>query len=285
MKTRYQKAGPPDRSALGHIVPLYAYPANLPCRQGRDEWEAYLGARTGTAGYVIANVADGVADPRALWSTVASPGPGAWAVAEVTTAPRPMAEFVDPVYRDVIAGMALSGAQVLGYVDFGYGRTPLGTPESADPATVLGQALLWFELYPGICGIFLDQVPTEETPASRRSIRAVADRVPGAVVVNAGNLPASPWFLESGASLVVYENYLSDFLTLRLPSWTAAIPPSSLGVILHDAGTPADVAQACSVARAKGFGFVYVTDGRQDSGNPYDGLPSPPIWSALLDWV
>ena len=46
--------------------------------------------------------------------------------------------------------------------------------------------------------------------------------------------------------------------------------------------SPAEVADTCAEARAKGFGYVYVTDGRQDSGNPYDGLPSPPIWEALL---
>jgi hypothetical protein len=274
---------PVGRPPLGHLLPLYVYPANLPGRQGRDEWDVCLRSRFDAPTYVIANVADGVADPRAPWSGVDSPGPGAWAVMEATTTPRPTSELADPVYRDVIAQLACRGVDVLGYVDTGYGHTPLGTPGSADPATVLGQARLWFELYPGICGVFLDQVPTSGSPAERRTIRAVTDRVPGIVVANSGQLPGSEWLFAAGADLVVYENYLSEFLTLELPAWTASVAPATLGAILHDAESPAEVQQACSIARAIGVGLLYVTDGRQESGNPYDGLPSPAFWSARLD--
>ena len=172
---------------------------------------------------------------------------------------------------------------MLGYVDTGYGRTATGATDSTDPDTLLGQVNLWSTLYPGIAGVFLDQVPTCGSPAERRAVRAVADRAPGTLVVNSGQLPDSDWLLEAGADLVVYEHDVCEFLELEMPAWTSAVDPTALGAILHDARSPADVRAACTVARARGFGFLYVTDGRQDSGNPYDGLPSPAIWSAFLE--
>ena len=267
---------------LGRIIPLYVYPANLPGRQGRDEWESCSGTECGGPTFVIANVANGVADPRAPWTNVPSPGPGAWSVQEATTATLAVLPQVDPAYEDAITSLVHRGVQVLGYVDTGYGCIPLGTPDSADPSTVLGQARLWFDLYPGVCGVFLDQVPTAGTVAERHGIRMISDLVPGIVAANSGQLPGSDWLVAAGADLVVYENYLADFLTLEPPPWTAAVGPGSLGAILHGAGGPADVARAIATAEANGFGHLYVTDGCQGSGNPYDGLPSPAIWNALL---
>ena len=202
---------------LGRIIPLYVYPANLPGRQGRDEWESCSGTECGGPTFVIANVANGVADPRAPWTNVPSPGPGAWSVQEATTATLAVLPQVDPAYEDAITSLVHRGVQVLGYVDTGYGCIPLGTPDSADPSTVLGQARLWFDLYPGVCGVFLDQVPTAGTVAERHGIRMISDLVPGIVAANSGQLPGSDWLVAAGADLVVYENYLADFLTGAAP--------------------------------------------------------------------
>ena len=136
--------------------------------------------------------------------------------------------------------------------------------------------------HPGIQGVFLDQVATAGTLADRRYLQTIARHVPGTVVSNAGQLPDSDWLLDSGSDMVVYENYVADFHTLSLPPWTSRYPAYRLGAILHDVRSPVEVAVAYAEARAMGFGYVYVTDGRQDSGNPYDGLPSPAIWAAGL---
>jgi Spherulation-specific family 4 len=272
------------RPTLGHIIPMYVYPANLPDgSQGEDAWKACPDSRADDAvTYVIANVANGVAEPDTRLAPAVSPGPGAWSVDEASAGPVPSGDLVDPHYRRAIASCSGRGARLLGYVNLEHGTAPLGSPHSTDPATVLGQVRLWFELYPGIQGVFLDQVTTAGTFADRRYHREIARNVPGTIVTNAGQLPSSDWLLESGSEMVVYENYLADFQTLSLPSWASRCGGRRLGAILHDAISPSEVAETCAEARAKGFGFVYVTDGRQDSGNPYDGLPSPPIWEALL---
>jgi hypothetical protein len=269
--------------ALGHIIPMYVYPANLPNgSQGEDLWNACPGSGPdGVVPYVIANVANGVTDPQNLLGSPVSPGPGAWSVDEASAYP-PSGELVDHHYRRAIAGCARRGARLLGYVNIEHGAAPLGSPDSIDPATVLGQIRLWFLLYPGIQGVFLDEATTADTLAGRRYHRTIVRNVPGTVVTNAGQLPSSDWLLDSGSDMVVYENYLADFQMMRMPSWALRGDRRRLGAILHDATSPAEVRQTCAEARAKGFGYVYVTDGRQDSGNPYEGLPSAAIWEALL---
>ncbi|HXW33221.1 MAG TPA: spherulation-specific family 4 protein [Acidimicrobiales bacterium] len=269
--------------ALGQVVPMYAYPANLSNgHRGEDEWRA---CSTGVARhpltFVVANVANGVSDGNRFPKQTHSPGPGALLVEESPTHALGGAELSDPNYRRAIARCSESGAVLLGYINLGWGETELGRPGSTDLATVLGQVRLWFELYPGIKGVFLDQVATTGTRTERRYQRKIAENVPGTVVINSGQLPRTDWLFDSGADLVVYENYVAELECLRLPGWISRYAPWHLGAILHDVGSPAEVIETCSQARAKGFGFVYVTDGRQDSGNPYDGLPSPPIWAAL----
>jgi len=272
------------RPALGHIIPMYVYPANIPNgSQGEDAWKACPGSRPdGVVTYVIVNVASGVADQKTRFASPLSPGPGAWSVDEASTCPVQPSNLVDPNYRRAVASCSRRGARLLGYVNIEHGTAPLGSPHSADPATVLGQVRLWFELYPGIQGVFLDQVTTAGTLADRRYHRTIARNVPGTIITNAGQLPSSDWLLDSGSEMVVYENYLADFQRMSLPSWASRCGQRRLGAILHDAISPSEVAETCAEAKAKGFGYVYVTDGRQDSGNPYDGLPSPPIWEALL---
>ncbi len=272
---------------LGHIIPMYVYPANLPGGpRGEDVWESCpAGGGDGDVTFVIANVANGVADPGGQPTLAVSPGPGAWSVEDASAAAGQRSHLVDPNYRRAIAGCRRRGVRPLGYVNIEHGTAPLGSPQSTDPATVLGQVRLWFELYPGIQGVFLDQVATAGTLAERRYHRTIARNVPGTVVANAGQLPSSDWLLDSGSDMVVYENYVADFHRMSLPSWTSRCPARRLGAILHDARSPMEVTETCAEARARGFGFVYITDGRQESGNPYDGLPSPPIWEALLQSI
>jgi hypothetical protein len=260
---------------------MYVYPANLAGGpQGEDEWRACPGAGSGTT-YVIANVADGVAVPQPELASIGSPGPGAWSVDEASVHSGPATISPDPNYQRAIADCARRGARILGYVNTQHGTAPLKSARSADPATVFGQVRLWFEWYPGIQGVFLDQVSTAGTHAERQYYQTIARHVPGTVVANAGQLPSTDWLLDSGADVIVYENDVDSFRRASFPSWTARYPRCHLAAILHDAGSTDEVVDTCAEARAKGFGLVYITDGRQDSGNPYDGLPSRRLWAAL----
>jgi hypothetical protein len=90
-----------DVSALGHIIPMYVYPANLPNgSRGADIWETCPPCRPeGVVTDLIANVANGVADPTALHTSAVSPGPGAWSIHEASASTGTPVDLVDPNYR------------------------------------------------------------------------------------------------------------------------------------------------------------------------------------------
>jgi hypothetical protein len=247
---------------------MYVYPANIPGgARGTDEWETCTGTQCDErVTYVIANVANGVAGPL-----------------KESGQPIESIDRTDPNYRRAIEDCAARGARPLGYVNTQHGTAVLGSAHSTDPGTVLGQVHLWFELYPGIEGVFFDQVSTEGTRAERHYYESIIGQAPGTVIANSGQLASSDWLLQSGADLVVYENDVAGFASFRPPPWMAGYPPGRFAAILHDVDSPAEVSEVCLEVRRKGFGFVYVTDGRQSTGNPYSGLPSEPIWTALQD--
>jgi len=263
---------------LGHLIPMYVYPADLEGGpDGARAWAACSAAcRGGTPVSVVANVADGVLDPAApLGHGVDGP----WSPRQAARLALPPP---DPFYAAAVAGCVRDGATVLGYVNTQHGTVPVGLPDVPNPSTVLGQAALWRALYPEVGGFLVDQVPTSGTPAERRYYTAVAQGVEGAVVVNSGAVPLSDWLLaDVGADVVVYENDVAAFEAFEPPPWMGAHPPEAFAAVLHDARATAEVVEVCDHARRAGFGSVYVTDGRQASGNPYDGLPSPAIWRAL----
>jgi Spherulation-specific family 4 len=267
----------------GYLIPMYVYPANIPDgARGADEWEACTGSQPDErVTYVIANVANGVADPASRRAPGGGAGPGDCSASEEPGWCLESADRTDPNYRRAISECAARGARLLGYVNTQHGTAPLGSAHSTDPGTVLGQVHLWFELYPGIEGVFFDQVSTAGNRSDRLYYESISGRVPGTVIANPGQLPSSDWLLQTGADLVVYENDVAGFASFRPPTWMADYPPGRFAAILHDVGSPEEVSEVCLEARRRGFGFVYVTDGRQSTGNPYDGLPSEPIWTAL----
>jgi hypothetical protein len=105
------------------------------------------------------------------------------------------------------------------------------------------------------------------------------------VVANVGAAPSTDWLLAGGAAdvLIMYEGDAVRFPSFVMPEWTSGFAPDNFAVIVHNAGSVDQVHEVCSRSRDQHIGSLYVTDGRIDSGNPYAGLPSAPIWAALLE--
>jgi hypothetical protein len=273
------------------IIPMYVYPADIPGHaDGEAAWsQACANAPAGDTGasYLVANVYDGVVNPRAI-----APTPGDPATADGFADPHiptyriagssHTALTVDPNYAKAIANCAGS-VRVLGYVSTRYGATPLGRAGSFDPATVLGQVDLWHRLYPEIAGIFLDEVSSDPGSGHAAYYAAIGHGITGAVVANVGAAPSTSWLLDGGADvLVMYEGDAARFSSFVMPTWTTDFPAGDFAVVVHNTGSPDQVLAICARSRDENVGTLYVTDGRLDSGNPYAGLPSPPIWDALL---
>jgi hypothetical protein len=275
------------------IIPMYVYPADIEgLANGEAAWMTVCESPVGDDGptYVVANVFNGPVNPQAI-----APKPGDPSTADGFADPQfpsyrikgsdRTALTVDPNYEKIIRRCSAS-TRVLGYVSTAYGTVPIGSPGSFDPATVLGQVALWHLLYPGISGIFLDEVTSNPITASQtRYYEAIGSTIDDPIVANVGAPPGSDWLLANGAAdlLIVYEGDASRFATIDMPEWVSDHPASTFGTILHNARSPAQVREICARSWRQNIGSLYITDGRIETGNPYNGLPSEPIWRALLD--
>lgn len=169
----------------------------------------------------------------------------------------------DSRYLAAIDRLTRRSKSVVGYVDTDYGRRPVNE--------VLADVGRWKSWY-GVSSIFFDQAPTTTREFSRyeRYVDAVHHNR-GRALLNPGTYPDRS-YLRLADVTVTFEGSYDAYRTQRRPSWAEKIDPAKTWHLIY--GTPEpDLASALRLARARGAGFVYVTD---------DALPDP--WNVLTTY-
>jgi len=208
------------------------------------------------------------ADTR-TWQRLASPGSRQVSVAVVNPASGPGAgpdERLRRLYTAVRAG----GTRVLGYVPTGYGTRP-----QADVLADVQRYRDWF----GIVDVFFDEASPQAAhlPLYRGYTHAVRAHG-GFVALNPGTVP-DRGYADLADLLLTFEGTAEQYRAAPSPpGWLRALPPDRVWHLVHD--TPASETRAVlSLARDRGAGHVYVTDGRLPQ--PWDHLPE--AWSTELE--
>lgn len=166
----------------------------------------------------------------------------------------------DAAYEAGIGRLVAAGIRVIGYVATGYGALPAN-------AVALDLAR-WRQHYPGVEGVFLDEVPTQ---AAQRfhygQIAADARRHGFSLLVGNPGISTDVAFAEWFDVLIAYEQ----------PGWPGPGEPSAelaarfgkqkFGMLAYETAgfTPEAAADAASR-----FGWMYVTEDAQP--NPWDTL-------------
>ncbi|MEV6866000.1 NPP1 family protein [Streptosporangium subroseum] len=201
----------------------------------------------------------------------------------------------DPSWAGVISRAAGSGKKILGYVRTGYlgqsdqhFRTRLGSTDLADwTAQIQRDVDKWYELYPGVGGIFFDEghnicgAGDQLVKIYRELNQYAKHKHPGALtVVNPGT--AVPQCYEDAADiLMTFESSYTTYTTAYQPMALGWKPkdPSKIWHIVY--GTPQDkIGEVAALARERDAGYIEITDDVLD--NPYDTLPSAGYWTAEM---
>jgi Spherulation-specific family 4 len=207
------------------LVPWYAHPAE-------DGWAelAVLGSRVSL---VVLNARNGPAD--------------------------------DPAYLGAAQRLVTAGLTVIGYVDTGYGRTPI--------RRVAADVRRWVFGYP-VAGVFFDCVAAEGAMLDRYRVLARDARAAGCrlVVGNPGTTP-DPGYLDLFDVTCVFESPASTYLRepdRGEPGAGPAVDPSRVCHLVHSA--PA-VTHRRVLARAavSGAGHVWVSEAAPP--HPWSVLP------------
>jgi len=165
-------------------------------------------------------------------------------------------------YRDGMVACHLRGQSVIAYVDTDYG--------AIDLADVKANVDDYLRLYPGIRGVFFDQVPNYPTPEHTLAwysmyYKTLADyvhqRLPGAkVVANAGGSAPTAWQFNPPIAdiLVNFEQTYATFTTWSPKAWVSGYPSERFAHLIYE--TPVDATRAaCDMSERKHARWVFVT--------------------------
>jgi hypothetical protein len=166
----------------------------------------------------------------------------------------------DPAYDAGIGRLIAAGIRVVGYVATGYGALPAN-------AVALDLAR-WRQHYPGVEGVFLDEVPSQIAQRFHYGqIAADARRHGFKLVVGNPGISTDVAFAEWFDVLIAYEQ----------PDWPGPGEPSAelaarfgkqkFGMLAYE--TAAFTPEAAAAAASR-FGWVYATEDAQP--NPWDTL-------------
>jgi hypothetical protein len=196
----------------------------------------------------------------------------------------------DPNYVAQMARGGAAGVTMLGYVHTTYGERNL--------SAVCGDVARYATWY-AVDGIFVDEVSAD--CALLPYYAAVIDCVQGSVgggaatiILNPGqSVPACFNATLNGTSgdggnatvaIVNYEGAFTDYVGWSPLPWVNTTAPASWWHIVHNAsGALMQHAAAITLSKARGAGWVYVTD--QTMPNPYAALPGIIYLDDVVRWA
>ncbi|MGO9077747.1 MAG: spherulation-specific family 4 protein [Streptosporangiaceae bacterium] len=167
-------------------------------------------------------------------------------------------------FRAVVRQARSKGVRIIGYSSTAYGARPVAAVE-AD----VRHYLAWY----GVRGVFLDEVRgvTAQLPYYRQLAGYIRSLTPGAPIwINPGTYPDRS-YLSVASVVMAFEGPYASYARISVPQWARQYPADRFAHTIY-AASPAQLAQAVSLARARRGGYVYVTDG--SGANPYGALPS-----------
>ena len=200
----------------------------------------------------------------------------------------------DPEYIKATKALQKSGGKVVGYIFTKYGRRNAGH--------VMEDITRYFEWYPHIDGIFVDQMPADLSNKKKEPSRYKAEfaKIGGnqkpkdarkemtqyyygiwvhvkalksewMVIGNPGATPDQSFYKEKTADVFVTFANHDGYDAYKPPSWLKRGSRKTAHLI-YDVASTEDMKKHIAAAKEHGADWVYVSD--DGGGNPWDTLPA-----------
>lgn len=231
------------------FVPGYSYPERWP-GGNNSYWEAIRGAGAAKVPFVVVNP---------------NSGPGA---------------SVNADYAGELADLDAKGVKYIGYVKH--------NKQQRDIKEVAAEIDRWYQLYPGIKGMFFDETHNESNPVQTCYIANLYNYMkvkhPGSIVVhnpgtrlrNESIVPYGDVFMvaETSASEYINNPYLDMNHPDAQPFEKDPANAPKIWHAVHDITSVAEQDQVLELAKQRNAGWVYFTSDSLTTGdsNPYNNL-------------
>jgi hypothetical protein len=176
-------------------------------------------------------------------------------------------------YVSAVRTAQAAGITVIGYVHTSYGSRSLSTVKSE-----IDSYYRWYR----VNGIFVDEASTNcrsESYYATLNSYVKAKGGTARTILNPGT-QTNECYVPAADVLLTFEDSFSHYVTsYSAPSWVTRYAPSHFWHLIY--ATPmSGLAQAISLSKTRGAGYVYVTP--DTLPNPYDTLPTGSYWSDEL---
>lgn len=179
----------------------------------------------------------------------------------------------DSQYVSAVHAAQAAGIAVVGYVHTSYASRSLSVVESEIDA--------YYRWY-GVNGIFVDEASTNCTSESYYAkLNSYVKGKGGTArtILNPGT-QTNECYVPAADVLLTFEGPYSQYVrSYSAPAWVARYPSSHFWHVIYATPT-SGLAQAVSLSKTRGAGYVYVTP--DTLPNPYDTLPTGSYWSGEL---
>ncbi len=200
--------------------------------------------------------------PGSGWDGIASAYPTVGiALLNVDSGPGPGPEAI---FQTQIASEQSAGVAIYGYVSSAYGAESLPDVEAE-----ISDYAIWY----GVGNIFVDEAPTDCSLVSTyyQPLYTYIHAHGGDEILNPGT-STSACYMSATDILDTFEGTYAQYATYPTPSWTSGYPAKRFFNEIYSTPTEKDMTVAVAESRARGVGWVYVTN--LGLPNPYDALPS-----------
>ncbi len=160
-------------------------------------------------------------------------------------------------YAEAVTYCNAHAQKVIGYVYTEYGKRSLSTVET--------QIADYYSRYPGIAGIFLDEMAEQPDEAYYAALDSYVHARGGIVVGNPGETVSTTWQLKDVDIVVTFEGAANEYASYRPASWVSSTAPERIANIVFGSSS-----LSCPLTGKAG----YVYDTNLKEPNPYGSLPS-----------
>ncbi len=184
----------------------------------------------------------------------------------------------DPNYVSVVNSLRAAGGKVLGYVS--------SASATRDPNAIQADITTFFNWYP-LDGIFVDEMANDPGTNHYNYYAGLSAFIQTKgtnllVFGNPGTTAPEP-YLSTVDGLMTFENDATNYPAYVPDGWVTNHLARQFCHVAYAVTNAAAMTNLVNLAASRNAGWIFVTDGNNSAGNPYDRLPA--YWTNEVDYV